>query len=445
MRHNARYIYWHEEAEKLQIDWDTWNVLIEMLEKEGHKVPDTPGCHTVRMLWAKDKSYRIDENAKDPIVYVSEVKEGRQELTIYFTYLDAEKAKRPKGAGSAGFNLVRKIFLNQYGLTMAQAYGDKQIKEDREPLFHKCASRVKYAIYLKKAIKGYKFKKMYKADISSAWPTELCDNLPDGNDFQDLPGRVAPTKEYPIAYYVKSGHIAEYEKYDTHDWKDDVWYSEIEQQSKENFKPHKGHSKWETFETIPDEEERTILFAKSKYSLRRAIEKIYADKEDKSDIFKSLWSKAMLNSFIGFMRSVEWNKQHYMGHISALAYARATHRMITMAKSLTKEGNAPIYMAIDSIIWIGHKSSLTSEKCLGAFVSEAEDAEGVIVNHGQYCLEKDGNIIMERHQGIDDLTYEEMDIDSLDEYIDCMNTPTQLKTVYDNEKHKFITRRVMNV
>ena len=36
LRHDVKYIYWHEEAERRQIDWDTWNALIEMLEKEGH-------------------------------------------------------------------------------------------------------------------------------------------------------------------------------------------------------------------------------------------------------------------------------------------------------------------------------------------------------------------------------------------------------------------------
>ena len=444
MRHDVRYIYWHKEAEKKQISWDTWNEIVDELKKNGREVPDVLGSRTLRSIWAVSKSYKFDDNTKDPTLYVNEVINGKQQFSVYFTYLDADKANRPKGAGSAGFNLIKKYFLEEYDIAAENVFGELQVK-DGKTVFDKCVNRVKYAIYFRRSARGTILNNLYKADISSAWPSEICDDLPDIDNFLDVPGRVLPSEEYPIAYYVNSGHIAEYNKYDTHDWLNNQWYKDIEYQSKTNFKPHEGHEKWETFERIPDNEERTLLFGISKYSLRRPIERIYAEKEDKSDIFTSMWAKAMLNAFIGFMRSNEYNKYHYMGHISALAYARATNRMITMAETLTKEGNCPIYMAIDSIIWVGKKSSLTSEKKLGAFVSEAEAAKGVIINHGQYCLEKDGQLIFEKHQGIDGATYENKDITNLAGYIKEMGQTTQEKTVYDKSEHKFVRRRALNI
>lgn len=444
LRHDTRYIYWHKEAEKIQVSWDTWNELVEDLQQKGKEVPDVVGSRSVRSLWGKDKSYKFDDNRKDPTLYVSEVVDGKQKLSVYFTYLDADKASRPKGAGSAGFNLMKSYFLEENGITMEQAFGEVAVKNGHT-VFDKCVSRVKYAIYLRRSIKGMIVNNLYKADISSAWPSEICDDLPDRNKTKTVKGRVLPDEEYPIAYYVKSGHIAEYGKYDTHDWLDNIWYKEIESQSKDNFKPHKGHSQWETFETIDDDEEETVLFGKSKYTLRGPIEKLYTEKESANDIFTKMWAKAMLNAFIGYMRSNEYNPYHWMGHLSALAYARATNRMLTMADTLTKEGSLPIYMAIDSIIWTGNKSSLTSNKKLGAFVSEAEAARGVIINHGQYCLEKDGQLIFEKHQGIDSSVYDNKDISNLDEYIKQMGQPTQEKTTYDKEKHQFVIRRVINV
>lgn len=445
LQHSKRYIYWHEEATKRQVSWDDWNAIVSLLESDGVKVPDTVGCKTVRALWAKDKSFRFDEGMKDPTLYVSEIKDMKQELTVYFTYLDGEKARRPKGAGSAGFNLIKKWFLEDYGIDMAKAFGEIE-NVNGKTLFDKCVNRVKYAIYLRGSVKGYKTGHMYKADISSAWPSEICDCLPNLREHKKVAGRVKPTAEYPIAYYVNSGHIAEYGRYDTHDWKNNKWYKDIEWQSKQNFKPHKGHDKWETFEDIADEDEVTILVPYSRYTLRGPIERLYQQKEDKTDIFQSMWAKAMMNSFIGYMRSNDWNSQHYMGHISALAYARATNRMLGIANTLEKEKNVPIYMAIDSIIWIGGESeTVDKEKKLGAFVSEAEDAQGIIVAHGQYCLEKNGKIVLERHQGIPENIYLEKGIDNLDEYIKEMNTATQDSVVYDKNTHRFVVKRRMNI
>lgn len=444
MRHDWKYIYWFKDAAKQQVSWDEWNELVELYKKKGHEVAEQRGCKTVRALWSKNRSYRFDDDRKDPTLYVSEIIGGEQVFSVYFTYLDGEKANRPKGAGSAGFNLISKLFLEYEGLTIAEAFGEIENKDGTTP-FDKCVNSVKYAIYLRDLVKGQKLSNLYKADISSAWPSAICDDLPDLRNSKIEHGRVAPNKDFPIAYYLRSGHIAEFGKYDTHDWKKNYWYQLIEHQSKQNFKPREGHKTWETFAAIADEDEITVLVPHSKYNLRRPIEEMYAKKEDKTDIQLSKWYKAMMNSFIGFMRSNEWNRQRYMGHISALAYARATNRMLVMADILSKEGNTPIYFAIDSIIWVGKSSKLVQPKRLGAFVLEAAGADGIIVNHGQYYLEKDGKKLLERHQGIPEGIYSEKEIDNLDDYIREMNQGTQEKVVYDKDSHNFVIRRTLNI
>lgn len=439
--HKAKYIRWHDEATKVKVDWDEWNELVASFEKEGYLIQEIKGHKTVRSLWAKNKSYKFDDNTKDPSLYACKIVDGKPQYYIFYTYLDAEKANRPEKAGSAGFNAVNEKFIDLYGITLRDAFGEV---ENRNGIteFDKCVNSVKYAIYLKEMAKGYKLSRLYKADISSAWPYAICDDLPDLARAKHINGRVAPSEEYPIAYYIKSGHIAEYGKYDTHTWKKNQWYGAIEAQSKQNFKPRANHTKWETFADISDDEEITVLVPHSKYSLRQVIEDMYATKEDKTDIFRSRWYKAMLNSFIGFMRSNQYNKQHYMGHISALAYARATFRMISMADTLVKEGNLPIYFAIDSIIWMGKQSALTSkDKSLGAFVEEAADANGIIVTHGQYCLEANGRILLERHQGITTNDYEKQGIGSLEEYISFMNKSEEEVRAYDKNTHKFVMIR----
>jgi hypothetical protein len=441
--HKSKYVRWAQEAAKVQVNWDEWNELVSSLEEKGHLVHEQRGSKTVRSLWAKNKSYRFEDMSKDPTLYVREVVGGRPIYYVYFTYLDGEKANRPKGAGSSGFNTVNEKFLKLYGLTLREAFGEISCSNGKTA-FDKCVNSVKYAIYLKESIKGLKLSNLYKADLSSAWPSAICEDLPDLPHAKYIKGYAAPTKEYPIAYYLKSGHIAEWGKYDTHEWRKNRWYGSIEHQSKMNFKPRKNHDVWETFEDVEEENEITVLVPISKYTLRPVIEDMYATKEDKSNIFNSMWYKAMLNSFIGFMRSNTYNPNHYMGHISALAYARATHKMMAMADILVSEGNTPLYFAIDSIIWLGKGSSLTTKtKKLGAFMEEATAAEGIIITHGQYCLEVNGKIILERHQGITSSDYIQKDINTLDEYIKNMNEPVEKIRGYDKETHRFImTRRI---
>lgn len=450
LKHDARYIYWAHDATKELVDWNDWNLLISNY-KDGHEVPEVKGCKTVRALWAKDKSYRIDDKStKNSIsLYTSDIVEGKQILKIYYTYLDAEKAARvlpkgEKGAGSAGFNYLNKVFKEHTGLTLTEAFGSIQNHKGTTG-FDKCVNRVKYAIYLDKRIQRKITPRMYKADISSAWPQEISYDLPDLNRYKLIQGYAPPTEDFPIAYYLKSGHIAEYGKYDTHTWQKDKWYSLIEQQSKENFKPRNNHEKWETFETIADNEEITVLCPLSEWSIKPAIDYMYQQKEDKSDLERSAWFKAMLNSMIGFMRSNDYNRGNYMGHIAAIAYARATNRMMNMARELEKEGNFPIYFAIDSIIWIGKETKLTSDKKLGAFVLEAADGRGVIANHGQYYIEKDGEKLIERHQGIPDNIYETLEIKNITDFCSHLCKGVIDAAGYDKETHHFIMKRRINI
>lgn len=431
--HQSKYIRWNDEATKIQLNWEEFNEISQWYQEHGKSVQEN--FKTVRSIWQKDHTYRFDDGA-NPTLYISRMDGEKRVYEIYYTYLDAEKAYRAKGAGSSGFQKINELVIEDCGRRLQDIFG-RIVNNGGTTEFDQCVRATKYAIYLNPSLKGRKLSHMYKADISSAWPFALCGALPTLVGSQRINGVAEPTAEFPFAFYLKSGHIAEFNGFDTRELRQNKWYKRIEEESKANFKPNKNRPQWHTYVEVEPEDEITILCPRADYDLEQALRKLYATKEDKTDPIASSWAKAQLNSFIGWMRSNQYNKFDFMGHLSAIAYARATWRMVSMADKLVEEGNTPIYFAIDSIIWIGKKSSLTSKKEFGAFVSEAENATGVIVNHGQYCIEQNGSIILEKHQGIDAMIYEGCGIKTLDDYIANMNSPVQEVLGYDKKTHTF--------
>lgn len=439
--HDFRYIHWHTEAEKVRVSHEEWTQLIEMAEGKGRQLASP--YKTRRLEWCYKCVYNVDDKTRKtaPALYMAELVDGKYIYTIYYTQHDEEKLKVEGGAGHKGWNTLDDFIYNQCGVGLEGAFGTIPVDDKKTSWITKCVKSVKYAFYVDKFIANKSLKKLHKADISSAYPHNLRGLLPNAHTAKKVDGRVAPTAEYPFAFYPESGHVAEYNRFDTHELRNNKWYKKFEGQNKENCFKH--NDPFTTFEDI--EETYTVLMKAAGHTLDAAVQKMYWVKENGEDKKTRDWYKWMLNATIGFMSSEANNWQHYQGHLAAIVYCRQIARMIELAETLEKEGNCPIYFAIDCIVWIGKPSALTTRKKeLGAFVEEANDVCGVICGQGQYFLhDGKGNVLVEKHQGVPQSIYKKYNITNEAEYIKYMGKAVQTVEIYNEKTHRYEYKEVL--
>lgn len=439
--HDFRYIHWHTEADKIRVSHEEWTKLIEMAEARGRKLASP--YKTRRAEWCYNCVYNVDDKTRKnaPTLYMAELVGGEFMYNVYYTFHDEEKLNGESGPGHRGWNTLDDYLFKQCGIGLEGAFGALPVEDKKTSWITKCVKSVKYAFYTDRFLLNKSLRKLYKADISSAYPHNLRGRLPNAHNIKIVQGRVAPTEEYPFAFYPESGHVAEYGKFDTHELRKSKWYRKIEDQNRENCRKRN-----EPFITFDDTvEESTVLMGAADYTLDKAVSKMYWVKENADEEKTRAWYKWLLNALIGFMASEQNNWQHYQGHIAAIVYCRQIARMIELAETLEKESNCPIYFAIDCIMWIGGPSALTTtEKSLGAFVQEANDVCGVMCGQGQYYLhDGNGNTLIEKHQGVPETIYEKYQIKNEKDYVKYMGKGTQTTEIYNEKTHKYEYKEVI--
>lgn len=197
--------------------------------------------------------------------------------------------------------------------------------------------------------------KIYKADVSSAYPAAACGTIPTLHNCKKVNGRVAPNEKYPFAFYIVSHHLAIYNELDTRTFKKSLYYPQYKNPAED--------SSWHPIDNIKNEDEITILCKDSGISLKSIFEKMYVDRNSRSEF------KFIMNAFIG---RCQYNDDPIMSHFSAVVLARTVNNMINRCKVLEKEKSFPIFISTDSIAWYGNPSSCaTNEKYLGSFTYEA--------------------------------------------------------------------------
>ena len=201
--------------------------------------------------------------------------------------------------------------------------------------------------YIGKIVEG-----VYKADVSSAFPSQIMRDLPTLHDCKTVSGKVEPSEEYPFAFYTKSHHIKTYDGYDSHDLKS--WFYE---------------EYYKCDDKVKDADETTILCKKMSDEYHTALAKAFKDCYDhrKDDDF----NKFVMNASIGFFQR---NMRPALSFISAIVILRCNIDMLRRCKQLEKEGNTILFIATDSIAWKGKLSPVAvDEKYLGSFTYEGKN------------------------------------------------------------------------
>lgn len=200
--------------------------------------------------------------------------------------------------------------------------------------------------------KGQIVEGVYKADVSSAFPTQIMRDLPTIHGSILVPGRVEPSEKYPFAFYPNSHHIKTFDGYDSHEM--NCWY-------------YREYYKCD--DSIKDEDEVTILCPKMSDRYHNALAKAFEDcyNHRKDDDF----NKFVMNATIGYFQR---NTNPALSFISAIVILRCNIDMIRRCYQLEDEGNTVLFIATDSIAWEGKLSPVAiDEKYLGSFTYEGKN------------------------------------------------------------------------
>ena len=200
--------------------------------------------------------------------------------------------------------------------------------------------------------KGQIVEGVYKADVSSAFPTQIMKDLPTLHGSIVVPGRAEPSEKFPFAFYCNSHHIKCLDGYDSHDL--NCWY-------------YREYYKCD--DKIKDEDDVTVLCPKMGEKYHEALAKTFEDFYDhrRDDSF----NKFILNATIGYFQR---NNNPALSFISAIVILRCNIDMLRRCYQLEDEGNTILFIATDSIAWKGKSSSVAiDEKYLGSFTYEGKN------------------------------------------------------------------------
>lgn len=226
-------------------------------------------------------------------------------------------------------------------------------------------------------------------DFSSHYPAAACSILPDSHTAITKKGTVAPTAEYPFAFYIKSGHIAIYNELDTH-----LWLANRFKDSLFRKKTVRKHFD-DTFKDIPLNEDTTILMKPAKHTLAKVYNKLYDARKDDED------AKLFLVASIGQMHRKNYVRDKY-AHLAAVIIARANKRMIDLVSKL--ELKEIIQIQVDGVIYTGDKKLGIDNKYLGAPVQEAYNQPCRWDRIGVYMLKLNNGKMKIKYQGYQSMT-----------------------------------------
>lgn len=381
LEHQCWYINWHEEATEIELNTLDFNKKLEEVRKTLTRVKTLDGGRTKRENFPpnsydeyvpakyRDKQYRIYCRIGNKYFIYKTHRFGKT--------INKEGCKSP-------YDAVVDRFRMRTGLgrdSMYNAFGTVEYE------YRKCVP-----------IPLCYFNPMYKSDSSifmnkiehiscidgcSQYPTALCDKLPDAKTSKEVKGTVKPDSEYEFALYLKSGHVAVYNEFDTHAWETHTWGNIIYR--------HRN-------ETVAPEDDVTILMKASKYTFKEEMEYFFNIKETyPKDSVDREEAKLVMNAFIGTMwmnNPVAYSKRKY-AHLVAVAQARALQKMLNQLDRLHVLD--VIHICVDGIIYQGTQVLGTVERKLGNFEQEILDAEMVIKEYNTYVIKKDNEVIKSKH------------------------------------------------
>ena len=246
---------------------------------------------------------------------------------------------------------------------------------------------------------------MSGVDFSSQYPFNMCGRLPDYNKSIRVQGTVKPNEKYPFAFYLKSGHSAEFGIYDTHEWKKSKFSRELYRKNKTIKKNGKTEvviaeaQNWD----IDEKDDITVLCPASKYNLTDIYTWAYNYRKENSD------AKLIANASIGYMAKADY-RDYKLAHLRIVCICRANEIMRKLCEEKIMKENV-IMIQVDGVLYKGSKEFGVKEKSFGCLSQEFSGCYCSYRGVGQYIVfNKSGKLVKCKHQGFDS-TIDGSDID----------------------------------
>lgn len=380
LKHKINYIYWKKEATLKKCTFKEFNEIQDRLKEEGKKINYT----SVRDRY-EDHYYSIKYKGNNKSLYLYE---NGKYYVFYTNYIDDEKNKRDQAFGLIGITMVSKKFREDNGVGFKVAFG--YTPEEYKICIPKVFSYSNPNYYDKPLMTS-------SVDFSSHWPFCAQGRLPMYNkNTLTIQGTVKPTEDHPFAFYLKSGHVAEYGVFDSHDWCKSKLASAM-------FRLCSSDKKFD-FPQEPflnPDEDVTVLMEASKYELGKYYKEFYDMRETDKN------AKLYANASIGFMHTVKYDK-YKMAHIVAIILGRAQNKTFLKIREIGE--NYVIHAVVDGIIYKGSYAIGEEEKYFGnlhqewvgcmtqmhatnCYIVMSNDFTCIKVKHGSYECKLDGSEI----------------------------------------------------
>ena len=360
-RHALMYINWRKEGTLTNIKNEAFKDKLEELRSLGGK----PTATQTNRFEFVDHNYHLELKGSYRYLYTRE----NGKYIIYTTNIhdDNKNTGMINHSGRTSIINLQKEFKNRNGCTFRKAFG--YTPED----YKRCIP--KSFVYLNMKAVGKVLPCVSAIDGCSQYPSSLCGDLPDAHDCQFHNGTVAPTAEYPFAFYLNSGHVAQYRVFNTHNWTKNKFYNFL--------------FNYEIFnDKIKPEEDQTVLMAKSPFKFDKLMEEYYKQRKTNPE------AKMILNSTIGYFHTTNY-KEFQLAHLAAITIARSNQRMLDMIEKIGSR--VVVQVVVDGIMYLGDEKYGLEEKKFGTFHQEYTGCKVFIRGMNAYIVKQGDQVIKVRH------------------------------------------------
>ena len=306
LSHLSKYINWRREANIVNVSNDVMNSLLAEIRHEKIKLDNL----TVRKDFMSKNGYYVRRKGNYLYVYVKE--DDSYKIYTTNTYDNTKNEGDVKTVGKAAMIALHNKFKSIHGCEFKKAFG--YVDEE----FKRCIP--KQFAYRKKDDTGKIFTNVSSVDGCSQYPSNLMGLLPDAHTAKEVKGVAFPDEEYPFAFYIKSGHCAQYGVFNTRSWMDSGFGEELFRLNQKD--------KW-CWRPVKFDEEITILMKASKYNFNEEMQYFYARRKEDPDakLFKLPTSDATINYHIKkWMKAAKIDKK--------ISYHCSRHTFATMMLTL---------------------------------------------------------------------------------------------------------------
>ena len=362
-------IWWNRIAPTIAT-YDKINEILDELDNSSITYKETQkGCYTVATINTLRQGYFIRKNKQDANnIEVCGARANEEGDYVLFRYKVSQSYDKDFGALDAWIEFQTKV--NEHcGKSLSDIFGGLPMEYHQ---YRGCVpSPINWASFWFCNKRNQVAENCVKADICSAYGTEASKTLPDCHSFliQKRSGKVAPSAEYPFAFYLHSGHMAIYNEGDTYQLN----------QSKYITCAHTTE--------IFDFEEETLLCPAASQSLADVFEELYEGRKDHPEY------KGVMNMTIGmFHRKKTRFDNENLWPLAAVIKFRCNKRIVETCEWLEENGQRPILINTDSIMWEGtyteeFSSIFSNEKKLGNFTYEYKDCRAVMRSSKIYQIQ----------------------------------------------------------